>query len=109
MPADRLDLEPFAELIETAKLVVYQRFQGADIEDGEPTFRPIGHSGQYRQECGFGLAGSRGRSDQDITLTSKDCRDGPILDVTKLLPLLLPYPSSDFRMQPVETGQDLRA
>src|SRR5262245_50330020 len=98
------NLEPLAEAIESVELVIDQCLQRADVERPDAAFRLFDYAGADGQECRLSLSARRCRSDDDVAPSIKNRVNRPFLDIAQLRPALIPHPSLNVSMQPVETG-----
>src|SRR5258705_8108212 len=104
MPFDDRDLHALAQLFQTAKLVVDECLEWADVESREARLLAVGDRRHYRQERRFGLPGGRRRRDQDIAVAFEDRDDRPRLNLAQFVPTLIADPTLNLRMQPMVGG-----
>ena len=99
MPFNDRDLHALAQLFQTAKLVVDECLERADVESREARLLAVGNRRHYRQECCFGLSGGRRRRDQDIAVSFENRDDRSRLNLAQFVPTLIADPTLNLRMQ----------
>ncbi|MBA7479806.1 hypothetical protein ES707_15244 [subsurface metagenome] len=99
MPLDDGDIHLLAKLVEALELIVDERLQRADIQDGETRITAVRNLREDWQKCRFRLASGGGRCDHDIAIATNNGKNGAGLNLTKLIPALVAYPAADGRME----------
>jgi hypothetical protein len=88
-----------AQFVQTLKLVVDQRLQRADVEDGKARFFALRHLGEDGQESSFRLSGRGRRRDQDVPIAVQHGIHGASLNFPQFVPTLISDPTTDRRMK----------